>query len=232
MELLNIEFLRHWIFLCEIWNTNLWLLWVNCDFIYEKFLYLLLSISSVADNSIMVIIIYIILLWLYIYIPYKYMTNKKVTYFFVILFLISLYFLNIKYLLFVLILDTILYFLWYIFRKNNNLTKLSNKQLSYYFMYGKFIPILGYFYSLRIWLTNKLTAKQLFWWLIVSNINLLIWFMFILGFLVQLNWFYRVEFLNDELWWQNEKLLYTEIWAFLIVYIIWISLYFLRYRKI
>lgn len=226
------DFLKQWILLCKVWETDLWLLWITCDFIFEKFLYLWLLTSSITNNSIMMLIIHLILLWLFFYVPYKYITSKKVCYFFILLFFVSLFFLNVKYLFFVIILDIILYFAWLIFRKFNNLKKLSSKQLHYYFMYGKFIPILGYFYSLRIWLTNKLTIKQLFSWVIVSNINLIISFIFIWWFLNQFDWFYRSELLNNELWWQNERLLYTEIWPFIIIYLIWVLLYFLKYRKI
>ena len=162
--------LKQWILLCEVWNTDLWLLWVTCDYLFSGMWYFSFF-SYITSNLIIIIIINLILLWFFFYVPYKYINNKKIDYFFILLFLVSLFFLNAKYIIFVIILDIILYFVGYIFKKYNNLKKLSNKQLRYYFMYGKFIPILGYLYSFRIWLTNKLSVRQLFTGVIISSMK-------------------------------------------------------------
>ncbi len=220
--------LEKWILMCDIWNTDLWLLWVTCDYLFSGMWYFSFF-SYITSNLIIIIIINLILLWLFFYIPYKYINNKKIDYFFMLLFLFSLFFLNAKYIIFVIILDIILYFIWYIFKKYNHFKKLSNKQLRYYFMYAKFIPILGYLYSFRIWLTNKLSVRQLSTGVIISSINLIFSFIIIWWFLNNIDWFYRSEILNDNLWWQNERLLYTEIWPFLIIYFIWIILYFTKF---
>jgi len=225
------DFLRHWILLCEVWNTDLWLLWITCDFIFESMWYFFF-LWTIINNPIFLTIIHFVLLLLFLYIPYKYITNRKKDYFFILLFFASLFVLNVKYLILVIILDIILYFIWFIFKKYNHLNKLSNKQLRYYFMYGKFIPILGYLYTFRIWLTNQLSIKQLFSGIIISNINLLFSFIFIWWFLHLFDWFYRSELLNNQTWWESEELLYTKIWSFVIIYLIWILIYLFKYKKL
>jgi len=252
------DFLQNWIFLCKLWNTNLPLL-LNCDSIFQTtwillwlfwFIFQLLWLVYLINlepiwlllkpTMVLIVICWlifsIIILISHFYLSINYIKNKKLNTLYLkifIFFAILFSFLNIKYLIYFLILDLILYFLWFLLKKYNNFKKLSNKELNYIFIYGKFIPILGYLYSFRIWLTNKIPIKKLIFGIIIWNINILF------CFLILSNLFTHIYTIFN--WYESTSLAYSKpLWVkilpFISIYLIWFLLisyfYYNKFKKI